>query len=1041
MSKILGFLRTNILIFLLVLIAMVLSYQNYTPGTYLSGWDTLHPEFNFGEYFKRILSVWQPHQGLGAPPSQGHAAELPRMIIYWLSSLFLPEHFLRYGYFFLCLILGPVGVYFFLKEGLKSFAGDSLFKNVAAYCGGLLYLLNLATLQHYQVPLEMFATHYASLGWIFYLTIRYLREGGKKLLFSFALIIFLAAPMAHTPTLFYIFLGVFSAFLLLFALFSYRKYLLKAIGLILLIVVLNLYWILPNIYYVKNYGASVVSSKIHSQFSDRAFLVGRNFANPRDTALLKNFIFDWGKYDDQQGLFVHLLANWEEHFRSGRVNLIGLLIFFLVLIGLVISIFQKQLIGVAMMPVLLISYFFIANDNQLFQYFIEYLQSKLSVIREAIRFPYTKFSILLLLSMCFYFSIAILFLLNNSEKRIKRFLEYITSLKLSTNFLQIIVSATLLFSITTSLIWFMWPAFKGDLINPKMRVKIPNEYFQLFDYFEQKGIDERIADFPIHNFWGWSYYNFGYEGAGFLWFGLRQPLLNREFDRWMPANENYYWEVSYALYSQNLPLLESVLEKYKVSWLLLNGYAIDASSAKSPYLEQLESLISRSDKIKYDKSFGDIKLYKYNLETEYKGSITILDNLPKIGPKYLWNNYDLGFSNYSNYVSVSDKSSLDESDIYYPFRSLFANRSQQEQEFNVEETEDYYIFSAKVPENVKKYDLIKPDSEAQSLDWFDKSQLDESGYYLSTIEYINGDLRVYVPKVKGYFSAEIDSASEINNLSVKNCDYLSSKRKGRKVDDISTSIVDDSPYPLLRIKSILGNNCSGQFYLSDLPNKYSYIISIDSRNREGKSLLFWLENTNARRSDLESYLPKEYHLNKSYFIQPPMEEHGLGYYLHFDNWSFNRSESVNDLGKITVYPVPFEYLTHIYFENPEQSAKKASAINTDKIELVKHPIPTLYTVSTKENINNSTVVLSEAFDFGWSAYTIDGLKIKKVSDHILINNWANGWEIKEPTSKIYMFYLPQLLQFLGYFFFVVALLVLFNPFTLIKRVFSSKVSR
>src|SRR3989344_5392282 len=102
------FVSRNFFPIFLIAISIVLCVANYTPGTILSGWDTLHPEFNFPEYLKRIFfGVWQSHQGLGALSTQAHASELPRMILYYPLSFILPLTFLRYLYFFLTLILGP----------------------------------------------------------------------------------------------------------------------------------------------------------------------------------------------------------------------------------------------------------------------------------------------------------------------------------------------------------------------------------------------------------------------------------------------------------------------------------------------------------------------------------------------------------------------------------------------------------------------------------------------------------------------------------------------------------------------------------------------------------------------------------------------------------------------------------------------------------------------------------------------------------------------------------------------------------------------
>src|SRR3989344_6233975 len=159
---------------LLVFIVLVVCILNFKSGTWLSGWDTVHPEFNYGEYWKRIwFSVWQEHQGLGAVATQSHAAEIPRMLILHILDLFFATSFVRWSYFFLMLILGPLGVYYLIKYLFS----NSRYSQQASFLGALFYLFNLGTLQHFYVPLEMFATLYAFIGWLFLYLIRYIRKG------------------------------------------------------------------------------------------------------------------------------------------------------------------------------------------------------------------------------------------------------------------------------------------------------------------------------------------------------------------------------------------------------------------------------------------------------------------------------------------------------------------------------------------------------------------------------------------------------------------------------------------------------------------------------------------------------------------------------------------------------------------------------------------------------------------------------------------------------------------------------------------------
>ena len=196
---------------LLIVIAFLIIFKSYTPGTILSGWDTLHPEFDFGLYFRRIFTIWQSNQGLGAPPSQSHIGDLPHAFILWIMSFILPMNSLRYVYILSMLMIGPLGVYFFLKDHVFN-RNKQL--QIFAFIGGLFYLLNLGTLQNFYTPLEMFVVLYGFIGWFFWATMYFLENSNKKNLLVVFIIILLLTPSSHTATLWYIFYFSFGLFLL-----------------------------------------------------------------------------------------------------------------------------------------------------------------------------------------------------------------------------------------------------------------------------------------------------------------------------------------------------------------------------------------------------------------------------------------------------------------------------------------------------------------------------------------------------------------------------------------------------------------------------------------------------------------------------------------------------------------------------------------------------------------------------------------------------------------------------------------------------------
>jgi len=813
-------LRRNGFVLLLIIVCLFLAARNYQPETWLSGWDTLHPEFNFSLYFKRIFfGVWQEHQGLGAVASQAHPAELIRMLIYYPLSFFLPPSLLRYCYFFLTLILGPLGIYYFLEKIIipKNLSRTS--RQAASFCGGLLYLLNLGTLQHYYLPLEMFATQYAALGWLFLWASKFFKNGQKKDLLWFAFVTLLAAPAAHTATLFFAYFLGLSLFIITLVLFSFsKKNIGKGLIILLVTLLLNSFWLLPNLYFIKNHGSEVVNSKIHTQFSNQAFLTGQKFGTLKNTALLKNFLFDWGEYDNNKGQFVRVFDEWIPHLKKPITIIIGYGIFFIVTLGILISIKKKNKYAIALLPVFLVSFFFIANNVTPAKIIFSFCQDKMPLFKEAFRFPFTKFSLLLMFSFSVYFAVTLSFIF-----------------KKTANWIVILL-------ISVALGYYMLPAFSGHLISPSMKVKFPLEYFQSFNWLNQQEKTGRIASFPIHTFRGWQYYRWEYEGAGFEWFGLKQPLLMREFDRWSPYNENYYWEISYAFYSGNLNLLESVLEKYQICWLWVDENVFDPSSAKDTYFNELTKMLSSSEKITLKKEFGKIKIYQVNIKSSPQSFISFSGVPSNISPKYGWSNYDLAYLENESYITNPE--TLPQ--IYYPFRSLFTGRSQKDLEFNIEDKGNHFLFKAPISQKLPHYYLEIPPSYQKALLSVASQNLADIQYQSPEVYYNGNILEAIIPKIKGYFSANFEAADKYQELKPKNCDQFHSEGV------VENKVIQENKKKFLRLSAANAYNCSASFWLPNLPHQYAYLISVESRNLEGQSLLFWLENLNVRKADIEA---------------------------------------------------------------------------------------------------------------------------------------------------------------------------------------------
>lgn len=997
-----------VLIFLLEIILFILNYKN---GSFLVGWDNLFPELNFGENFKRsFFAIWQEYRGLGLLDGMAYAANLSHYLFIYLLSFVFPLNFLRYIFVFFVHFLGGAGIYLLSEKLIKN--------KTASFFAGIFYLFNLATVQAFYVPFELFLVHFAFLPILIYSGLRFLESGSKKDLIGFSLLSILSWPQAHVPTIFIVYFGA----LITFVLFSFSNGLKRKIIILFMTLAVNAPWALPYVYSAINSAQTISNSKINIASSDDIYLKNKAFGNFSDTVLLKGF--ELGTVEVQPNRSSgYMMPDWKSNSENIFFKVIGFSFFGIAILGFVRSLIKKQKKLIPVSILFIISLVMLGQDIPILNLIPQFLNNHIPMFKQVFRFTYTKFSLL------FAFSFSIL--LGNG---LKWFFEKKAKL----------IKAILCVTLFCGIIFYSLPAWQGNFLYDNLRLKIPDEYFETINFFKNNNKNTRVATFPQPNFWGWTYTDWGLRGSGFQWFGIPQPTLDGAFLPWSRENENYYWEISYALYSKNLLLFEKVLEKYQINWLLVDGNVINPGSSKALFLDELEAMIGvQSNRFELVNTFGKIKIYKVNLQTPVKDFVFLENNLPAIN-SYDWGNEDIAYADNGNYVNAVDK------ELYYPFRSLFTGRvvlNSVNEGITIEDKGDHYIFKKKLPEDVQNYDLIEPEYSSRELGYLSSTDSAKINYFIPRTEVVNGNIEVNVPKISN-LTTVINPFYVPSILIAENCNMFSKGTVSSKSKSESKSVV---------LEATDATNCSAAFYLPELLHKYGYLISVESKNVSGKSLLFWIDNLTNHKADLELYLDQKsnnstpYNLTpNTYIIQPPMAEDGLGYTLHFDNVSIGREKTVNELGKITLNPIPYEYLMGIKLVNREgANVSNLEGVLASHLE-VKHPNPAFYEVKLSPDISISSypdiLILSQAYHEGWlgyetnSKFKVQSSKLWRIFpffygeqlEHVKVNNWENGWKISNPyplTPKTYILvFWPQYLEYFGFVILVGALggLVLYN---------------
>ncbi|MFA7675835.1 MAG: hypothetical protein WCY28_00275 [Candidatus Shapirobacteria bacterium] len=857
---------------ILALVLLVLICQNFTPHTWLIGWDNLLPELNIWLNLKRsFLAVWQEYQGLGLVGGMGHATELIRQLIILPFTLVLPHNLIRYFWQFLMLILGT----FSLNIGLKKIFHLS---KTTSLLTSLFYLLNFGTVQYFWVPFEPFSTFWGFFPALFFLLWNYLKNPNRKNLIYLILINFLAIPSFYVQTIFIVYL--ICLFIILFShlIFNLKKIPVKLYSSLLLIVfLLNSFWLLPFSYYLKNDLNNTTQAYGNLMATQETFDRSQNRGTISDFLLLRNYYFDFPKDKST------LMAPWTSFFYNQYNLICGYIVSLFVIIGLIFLISrikQKSPIKLSILLIFLLSSIALLSDTPIFSQ-INYLIHQIPIINQVFRSPWTKF----LVPTAFTFSVLLAFGLEFIFRLLKK-------IKYNPIFSKSLVSLIFIFA----LLKFSFPVFKGQFFSPQIKQNIPQEYFELFTFFNKISPTARIMNLPQGSFWGWTNYRWNVNGSGFIWYGLKQPILDRSFDVWNLKNENYYWELTSALQQKNPQALNNIIDKYSVEYIIFdkNIYYPDEkifgklATSGTDILNQIKNL-------KLIKNIGSISIYQNQNPTKIYTTNNLNSSLPIA-------HFDPNFK--PQFLPSSDS-------IIYPF---------------------------------------------------DHSILKESQ----------------------------NAKTSTNN-------------------EIYFHLQNKNSHNLLA------------FNFSNLKFDQDYLLKIETKNTNGQSPIISVFDNNNHYYFFKNQLKKSKEWQITWLLIPKMENFSFdtGLTVLFDNPSFNKTDSINEVKNPEIYP----YQNNIPLIDNYQAPTNNYLDSKSSIFFYK----------TKLNqSNNQYLVLPQSFHKGWSAFYLDGLKPVFLKDHVLYNNWANAWQIPSDLtsdslkSEIYIAFWPQIFEFFGFALLISTFILIFK---------------
>lgn len=1004
--------------FFLLGIIFYIAYINYIPGTYLTGWDNYQTDLNPSLGVARaFFSVWQEFQSFGLVAGMGHAADLVRAVIIWCMSLLLPQSILRYAFHILMLITGVMG----MKQLLQS-CNFHVRNKFLPSLGALFYLLNFGSIQILFLPFESFTVMYGVLPWAVWVFLRIIdptHHINKKDIVLFFLINIAITPQGLSQQLFVVYLivlgGLFMGQFLHARQADKIPLIKKGVLLLSFILIINSFWLLPQLYFLKTSGSVVTEAKANQLHTDNIF--DQNYAHGDIWSFLTMQGFQYDLRHTYTGTY--LFNEWKDHFNNPFVMVIVIFIAIMPLIGLLQRrqkffwsfVITYIIIGIALMM-----------RTFPFEQISELLRLN-NFINQVFRSPFTKIIIPHSLVSTYFFICGIITIQNILNKLIHK----------NNNLKQFVTYFIYIFSIVFIFI-FSLPAFQGQYFSPAMQVKIPDSYFNLIDYLNKQDKTKRIGFLPEYTFWGWYQNEWGYIGSGFLWYALQQPVVSRTFDVWSMESEKYFWEAKYAFESENFTLVENILEKYHMNYLILDHSITGYGSSRTPFQRyQIEKMLNKSNKITLIKNFDFISLYAYNNSNNTKNNISLVDTLPNSGPLAKTIQYDNLYELIGTYQTNNDAPW----DVYAPFIDLTTQKRLSDSHWIISEDQNNIFITSDVTElnkkklsGDKKFHLIQP-QKAKIMSYYDEEKQTFIKKVIKTsIKIENNNLIVQFPKVLvKKISLSSSMAGNYNNIGIAHS--YNDRRKAN-----NTLIIEGKKgaQPYIDYK----NNFIDQ--------KYGYFVRTINHQIIGRRPFIQITDNTKDQIILQDRLIKD----TQYYILYPKYMYGSGYKFTFFNYSYPALPILNSINDLSIYFYPFTLINNIYITpfTDINDIKKT----TYKNNFIAHKLNyySYHIMNSSSSKDNKTIILWQSYHPGWKAYRVEKssplgswfihafpfLFGQEIKNHFPINNWANGWEITPPQSSpsqggeekggysIILIFWPQYLQYAGILMLILTIFII-----------------
>jgi hypothetical protein len=320
---------------------------------------------------------------------------------------------------------------------------------------------------------------------------------------------------------------------------------------------------------------------------------------------------------------------------------------------------------------------------------------------------------------------------------------------------------------------------------------------------------------------------------------------------------------------------------------------------------------------------------------------------------------------------------------------------------------NYYIAYLKAPNQI----WIQSNLKTESIFSFSLQQAD---IFHLPFKNVDVDISVSIPKI---FPQSWKSSSILENMTYEiNTPCSEVVTSGEALSFINPEGIT--------LRSQGTDACVHQ-YVSDVSQNLGIVALINTSNKLGLDYRLIVDNPQQKTNIIDTKLNAKNNLN-IITIPPTSNYLYFDYGFHLRNTSPGNSVSENTFKSFEVYYFPYVFLQNIKIKTDQKFEESQEILDQN------HPYVYYYSIHVPSD-TSGFLKLSQSYSDSWKAYEMDGkpnwiqvnfpfLFGKEIKEHVLINNWANGWALRPSDTtgsapqgrNIVIVFLPQYLQFIGF---------------------------